>query len=248
MDTPGDKQIERQGHSNALVSEVKSQAAILGSFGALLWVIQIINAAGGGWLTQFGVHPRSLSGLWGILFAPFIHANFAHLIGNTVPLLVLASFVMMRKKRDLLTVSAWSAAVGGLGIWLIAPGDTVHIGASILIFGYLGYLLCRGIVERRFWPIVGSIVTFFAYGSALYGILPGQIGISWQGHLFGLIGGILAAYSMRSAPVAEKEPMRAPALPARTRVSTALPAAPVLTTTELDVDEELEALKARNRR
>ena len=105
---------------------------------------------------------------------------------------------MARRKRDFFIVSALSALVGGLGIWLIAPALSVHVGASILIFGFLGFLLSRGIFERRFWPILGSIVVFFLYGGALFGIVPGQAGISWQGHLFGLLGGILAARLLRT--------------------------------------------------
>ena len=182
-----------------VVTEAKSHAAILGTFVGSLWIIQIVNAISGGALTGFGIHPRTWSGLLGILFAPFLHASFAHLIANTIPLLVLGWFVMLRRKRDLFSVSAISAVVGGLGTWLIAPSGTVHIGASILIFGHLGYLLFRGIFERRFWPIVGSVLVFFTYGSALFGVLPGQPGISWQGHLFGLLGGILAAQLMKKS-------------------------------------------------
>jgi membrane associated rhomboid family serine protease len=164
----------------------------------LLWLIQIVNAfVFGGALVGLGVVPRTLAGLWGILFAPFIHVGFAHLIANTVPLAVLGWFVMLRRKRDLLTVSVISALVGGLGTWLIGPALSVHVGASVLIFGYLGYLLSRGVFERRLWPIVGSVLTFFLYGGALFGVLPGAIGISWQAHLFGLIGGILAARFLR---------------------------------------------------
>jgi membrane associated rhomboid family serine protease len=202
---------ESQSVTNQLVAEVKTQGKILGGFVGLLWVIQIINAAifhGG--LAGLGIHPRTFAGLWGILFAPFLHAGFAHLIANTVPLLVLGWFVMIRRKRDLLTVSALSALVGGLGTWLIAPALSIHVGASILIFGYLGYLLSRGVFERRFWPILGSLMVLFLYGGALFGVLPGDRGISWQGHLFGLIGGILSARLLRrpQIEVAEKSPAR----------------------------------------
>src|SRR5262249_12423638 len=144
-----------------------------------------------------------------------IHLNFAHLIANTVPLLVLGWFVMLRRKRDLFTVSALSALVGGLGIWLIAPALSVHVGASVLIFGYLGYLPSRGFLERRFWPIVGSLVVFFLYGGALTGVLPGTIGVSWQGHLFGLLGGVLAARLLGTPP----DGASGAALPARRRVA-----------------------------
>jgi membrane associated rhomboid family serine protease len=230
-----------------LVAEMKAHAEILGGFVGLLWVIQIVNALLGGALTRFGVEPRTLSGLVGILFAPFLHASFAHLIANTVPLLVLGWFVMLRKKRDLLTVSVISGLVGGLGTWLIAPALTVHIGASVLIFGYLGYLLARGIFERRFWPILGSIAVFFLYGGALFGVLPGQLGISWQGHLFGLLGGILAARWMRTpeldAPAARPSPARsriAESGPARVE---SLPASNDAAA-EAEIEAELERVRA----
>jgi membrane associated rhomboid family serine protease len=109
---------------------------------------------------------------------------------------------MVRRKRDLLYVSLLSALVGGAGVWLIGASNSVHIGASILVFGYLGYLLSRGIFERRFWPIVGSLVVFFLYGGALWGVLPGQPGISWEGHAFGLLGGIVSAWLMKPRDIA----------------------------------------------
>ena len=199
------------GERGALVTEVKAQAAILGGFAGLLWLIQIVNAfLFRGALVNLGVVPRTLGGLWGILFAPFLHVSFAHLIANTVPLLVLGWFVMLRRKRDLFTVSLLAALVGGLGTWLIAPALSVTVGASVLIFGYLGYLLSRGIFERRFWPIAGSLLVFFLYGGALFGILPGALGISWQAHLFGLLGGVLAARMMRgeAGAVPRSEPVR----------------------------------------
>ncbi len=203
--------MQGDGQRGALVREAKAQAAILGGFTGFLWLVQIVNAVlFQGRLFALGVVPRTLSGLWGILFAPFLHASFAHLLANTVPLVVLGWFVMLRRKRNLFTVSLLAALVGGLGTWLIGPALSVHAGASVLVFGYLGYLLSRGIFERRFWPIVGSALVFFLYGSALTGLLPGAIGISWQGHLFGLLGGVLAARLLRQAPgaAAEPEPVR----------------------------------------
>lgn len=194
-----------------LWTEIRAQARVLGGFVGVLWAIHIVNAIifqGG--LVALGIHPRSLGGLFGIFFAPFLHGSFAHISANTVPLVVLGALVMQRRKRDLLTVSVLSALVGGLGTWLIAPSASVHVGASILIFGYLGYLLLRGVFERRVWPIVGSVVAFFLYGGALWGVLPGQVGISWQGHLFGLIGGILAARLLRNTPQAVSQTPRVP--------------------------------------
>jgi len=224
-----------------LLAEVKATGMVLGGGLGVMWIVQIVNAVLGGALFDFGVHPRSLLGLLGILFAPFLHANFAHLIANTIPLAVLGFFVMLRRKRDLAYVSASAALVGGLGTWLIAPSNTVHAGASVLVFGYLGYLLFRGIFEKRFWSIVGSVVVFLLYGTVLFGVLPGQIGISWQGHLFGLLGGILAARLMKQPKALATEPVEA--RPERARIAAPSRALP----DDDDVDEELEAARAKLR-
>jgi len=231
-----------EGERGALVSEVKAQATILGGFAGLLWLIQIVNAfVFRGALVGLGIVPRTLGGLTGIFFAPFLHGSFAHLIANTVPLVVLGWFVMLRRKRDLLTVSLLAGLVGGLGTWLLAPALSVTVGASVLIFGYLGYLLSRGIFERRFWPIVGSVLVFFLYGTALFGVLPGAIGISWQAHLFGLLGGVLAARLMRGAPA----PIAAPA-PTRRRIAeTAGTGARVEALADHDAEIEAELERAR---
>jgi membrane associated rhomboid family serine protease len=227
-----------------LWTEIREQARILGGFVGLLWVVHIVNAiVFQGRLAALGVHPRTLSGLAGILFAPFLHASFAHLAANTVPLVVLGALVMQRRKRDLAIVSVISAIVGGLGIWLIGGAATVHIGASILVFGYLGYLLLRGIFERRVWPILGSIAVFFLYGGALWGVLPGQAGVSWQGHLFGLIGGILAARLLRTPPELS------PAAPGKSRIAGGAGArfAPAPSPEEDAMEEEIERLRRKSR-
>lgn len=232
----------------ALTTELKSQGVILGAFTAFLWLVQLINAViFQGHLSAFGVAPRTLHGLVGILFAPFLHGSFAHIASNTLPLLVLGWFVMLRRKRDFLYVSVLSALVGGLGTWLIGPAASVHVGASVLIFGYLGYLLARGVFERKFWPIVGSLAVFFLYGGALFGVLPGDVGISWQSHLFGLLGGVGAARLLAqpraketAAPAARADSKKLRVQPA-VRVPAAVARAPV----DDDAEEELEALRRR---
>ncbi|MBM4357867.1 MAG: rhomboid family intramembrane serine protease [Deltaproteobacteria bacterium] len=178
----------------ALVTEIKSRATLVGGLIGTMWAEEIVDTVmfrGG--LDRFGIHPRTQGGLVGIPLAPFLHAGFDHLLANTVPLVVLGFFIMARRKRDLAIVTLLATLVGGLGVWLVGASNSVHLGASIVVFGYLGYLLSRGYFERRFWPIVGSIVVFFLYGGALFGVLPGRPGISWEGHLFGFVGGVLAA-------------------------------------------------------
>ena len=137
-----------------------------------------------------------------------------------------------------------SPLVGGLGTWLIAPGNSVHLGASVLVFGYLGYLLLRGYFERHWLSVLGSVVVFFAFGGALWGILPGQPGISWQMHFFGLLGGILAAKLMAGRPELPDSPAgrRVAELPGkRSRL------APTPVDEEFEVDEELERLRRMRR-
>jgi membrane associated rhomboid family serine protease len=176
-----------------LVNEVKAQVSILIAVVALMWGLEIIDAGLGGALNQFGILPRSIVGLRGILFAPFLHGNFPHLIANTPPFLVLGWLVMLRRTSEFFVVSTIVMLIGGLATWLVAPPFTLHIGASGVIFGYLGFLLSRGYFERSIGSILFSIVVALMYGGLIWGVLPGMPGISWQMHLFGFIGGIVAA-------------------------------------------------------
>jgi membrane associated rhomboid family serine protease len=170
--------------------------AALGSIGfvVLLWVIEIVDASMNNELDQYGVQPREDEGLLGILFAPVLHGGWGHLSANTLPALVLGFLVLVSGISRGLQATAVVWVVGGLGVWLVAPSNTVHLGASVLIFGWLVYLMVRGIFTRRAGEIILGMVLFFMYGGLLLGVLPGQPGVSWQGHLFGAIGGALAAW------------------------------------------------------
>lgn len=185
--------MSRGEEMKGLVGEVKAQILILGSFVGLMWGLEILDIFLGGALNRYGIRPHSLIGLRGILFAPFLHGNLFHLAANTVPFVILGWLVMLRRTSDFFTVTAVVMLVAGLGTWLFAPSYTNHIGASGVVFGYLGFLLTRGYFERSFGSILLSVIVGLFYGSMIWGVLPGQIGISWQGHLFGFIGGIIAA-------------------------------------------------------
>jgi len=174
-------------------SQIKTQLTLLLIPLGIMWVVECINFMLGNGLDRYGIIPHSIIGLRGILFAPFLHGSFAHLIANTVPYVTLGWLVMLRRTSDFVWVSVIVALISGLGTWLIAPSDSVHVGASGVIFGYLGFLISRGYFERRFFSILLSIVIGVVYGGFLWGVLPGNSGISWQGHLFGFIGGICAA-------------------------------------------------------
>ncbi|MBD2310966.1 rhomboid family intramembrane serine protease [Desertifilum sp. FACHB-1129] len=186
--------MDRQDETNAIAKELKSQALILGTLVAIFWIVEIVDVVVfQGRLDTFGILPRHPIGLRGILLAPFLHGSFNHLIANTLPFLTLGWLVMLKETRDFFIVSAITLLISGLGVWLFgSPG--FHIGASGVIFGYLGFLLLRGYFERSFVTIFLSVVVGFFYGSLLWGVLPTVPGISWEGHLFGFIGGGVAAY------------------------------------------------------
>jgi membrane associated rhomboid family serine protease len=179
---------------NAITRELKTQATILGSFVSTFWVVEILDRfVFRNRLDIFGIIPRTFIGLRGLLFAPFLHGGFPHLIANTVPFLVLGWLVMLQETSDFFIVTLFTMAVGGLGVWLFAVPGSVHIGASILIFGYLGFLLFRGYFQRNLPSIALSIIVGVMYGGLVWGVLPTDPRISWQGHLFGFLGGVLAA-------------------------------------------------------
>jgi membrane associated rhomboid family serine protease len=158
----------------------------------VMWVEELIDVPLDGRLNRFGIRARRIDGLDGILFSPFLHAGFAHLIANTLPFLVLGGVIAIGGSTRFLQVTVVVGLIGGAGTWLTGPSNSVTIGASGLVFGYLMYLLSRGIFARRLSYVLGSLVVFVFYGSILWGLIPSP-GISWQGHLFGALGGVAAA-------------------------------------------------------
>jgi membrane associated rhomboid family serine protease len=171
---------------------VRAGALSLG-FVAVLWLSEIVDVSQGGDLDRYGIEPRTQEGLWGILCAPLLHGGFDHLEANTAPLLVLGFLVAVVSFARWVAVMAWSWLVSGLGVWLVAPPHTLTLGASGLVFGLLAYLLVAGFLERKPIRILIGVAVFLLYGGVLLGVLPGQEGVSWQGHLFGAVGGVLAA-------------------------------------------------------
>jgi membrane associated rhomboid family serine protease len=160
---------------------------------ALLWVVHLVNIALDGRLIGWGVQPRTVRGLPGIVLHPFLHGSWAHLISNTIGFLMLGGLVLLREPRDFWTVTVLATLVGGIGIWLVGrPGP--HIGISGVIFGYFGYLLFTGVFDRKIGAFLLSLLTFLIWGRLLLGLSPLQRGISWEGHLFGLAGGIAGAW------------------------------------------------------
>jgi membrane associated rhomboid family serine protease len=161
-------------------------------FVAVMWFVEAANVVSRDAL-EIGIRPRTVAGLWGILSAPFVHANIAHLIANTVPFLVLGWLIALRGLRMFLLVTAIVVLLGGAVVWLLGRPFSEHVGASGLVFGYLGFLLARGFFERSLQAVLLSLVVFFFYGGALWGVLPSSPRISWESHLFGALAGVLAA-------------------------------------------------------
>ncbi|GAA5131938.1 hypothetical protein GCM10023320_55810 [Pseudonocardia adelaidensis] len=164
-------------------------------FTAGLYVIEAFDVVGGGALDRnYGIEPLEVDGLDGVLFAPLLHAGWAHLIANTVPFLVLGFLAMAGGFRQFLVVTATIWILGGIGVWLTGGyGSGYHIGASGVIFGWLVFLLTRGFFARSALQILMAVGLFLVWGGILFGVLPGQPGISWQSHLFGALAGLLAA-------------------------------------------------------
>jgi membrane associated rhomboid family serine protease len=171
-------------------SGIKLLVALVG----LMWISEIVDTALNGELDRYGIIAREPDGLFGILTAPFLHLGFGHLISNTLPLVTLGLLIAVSGALRLFSVTALVTTLGGLGTWLVSPPHTVTIGASGLVFGYAAYLIARGIFNRRISQVLIGVVVVLVWGSALLGGLLPQDGISWQGHLFGALAGVFAAW------------------------------------------------------
>jgi membrane associated rhomboid family serine protease len=187
---------------NGVVREARSRLGLPLVLVAVLWIVEVVNLVTQGALLDLGIRPRSPEGLRGIVFAPFLHASLAHLVANTVPFLVLGWLVAVRGLREFFLVTVCVMVLGGAGVWLVGRPFSVHVGASGLIFGYLGFLLARGFWERSVTAIALSLVALFLYGGVLWGVLPASQRISWEGHLFGLIAGIVAGRCLSARSMA----------------------------------------------
>lgn len=170
---------------------------LVAGMAALMWVVEVVDLLAGGRLDGLGIVPRDPDGLVGIVLAPFLHVGFGHLAGNTLPLLVLGATVALGGALRVALVTAVVALVAGLGVWLLAPAGTVHLGASGLVFGYAAYLATRGLFSRRPVQLAVGVLVVLVWGTTLLGGLVPASGVSWQGHLFGALGGVAAARLLR---------------------------------------------------
>lgn len=158
----------------------------------VMWIVAFADAGTPTQLAQYGIRPRSEDGLVGIVAAPFLHADFAHLIANTGAFIVLGMLVAAVSRRYW-PVTVGVALISGVAVWLIAAPNTIHIGASGLVYGYAAFLVAWGLVTRRASSVLVAVLVVLLYGGLVFGVLPTQQGISWQGHLFGAIGGVVMA-------------------------------------------------------
>jgi membrane associated rhomboid family serine protease len=174
-------------------SDRRQALQVVAGMVALMWGLEVVDVAMGHDLDRYGIHPRDVEGLPEIASAPFLHAGFGHLIGNTFPFAILGGTIALAGVRRLLTVTALVGLISGLGVWVIASSNSVHLGASGLVFGYATYLISRGIFSRRLVELaIGAVVAAIWGFTLLWGLLPhGQV--SWQAHVFGAIGGVVAA-------------------------------------------------------
>jgi membrane associated rhomboid family serine protease len=181
---------------------------VVGLMLAGMWVLEIFAYVTDNRILTFGIRAHDVGDIPHVFSAPFLHASFDHLIANTVPFAILGFLAALRGMSKFLLMNVIVMVVGGLGVWFLAPENSVTVGASILIFGYFGYLIGRGIFERRLLDIGIAVIVGALFYSILVGVLPNNPQISWQGHLFGLIGGVLASWTLRRR-----------ALPARRAIS-----------------------------
>ena len=198
--------LDRQG------PRVAQGLALVVGMVALMWAVEIVDIAAGE-LDANGIAPRDVDGLDGIVWAPFLHGGFLHLLGNTVPFLLLGAAIAWSGLRRVAAVAAIVAVVGGLGTWLVGPAGTIHIGASGLVFGFAAYLVSRGAFSRRPAHLAVGVLVLLVYGTTLLvGLVPTP-GVSWQGHLFGALGGLAAARALNARrearlPLGSPQPMR----------------------------------------
>ncbi len=179
-------------------------AVVIAAFTGLLYLSEAVDTVLGGTLDNAGIQPREFDGLDGVLWAPLLHGGWQHLVANTIPVLVLGFLVLSGGIAQFVGVTAVVWLVGGAGIWLVgAPGT--HLGASILVFGWMTFLLVRGFYARSAGQITLAVMLFLVWGGMLWGVLPTTPGVSWEGHLFGALGGLLAA---RLVAGADRAPAR----------------------------------------
>src|SRR5262245_36658879 len=181
--------------------DLRRRATIIAAFVGVIWLIGIFDIVIlGSRLAALGILPRSGQGLWGIALAPLLHGSFHHLLANTIGIVIFGGLVIWRSERHFWMVTIIGALAAGAGTWLFGRAG-IHVGASGVVFAYFGYLLFTGFFERRLGPLLLSVAVFVIWGPTLYGLVPVEGHSSWEGHIFGLIGGMLCAWFLAGRPL-----------------------------------------------
>jgi len=178
----------------------------------ICWLVFLVNnTLSGGHLSQYGIVPRHLSGLPGVLWAPFLHASFRHLAANSVPLLILGGILCLRGRNEFGIATTGGILLGGLLTWLIGR-SAIHIGASGLVFCYFGYVASLAWFQRGIGTLLLSLLCIVGYGGLAWGIIPTSTAVSWESHLAGMLSGVFLAWAT-SKIAKEPKPANAPAVP-----------------------------------
>ena len=178
---------------NLIISQTKINAESLTFIVMIPWAVFILSYLTGNRLLILGIIPRHLYGLPGILFAPLLHANFNHLFFNSIPLLVLSNFILIQGLTYYLQVTLLITLISGFLIWCFAKSG-IHVGASAVITGYWALLISNSYQEGSLTAIILGIVCVYYFAGIFFGIFPGKKGVSWEGHLFGLLAGLATGY------------------------------------------------------
>ena len=163
-----------------------------------MWVIEAINTLDSNNLDNDGIYARNIDHLWGIFTAPFIHVSWQHLIANTVPFVFMGLIIALQGAKRFALVTIVVIVVGGIGTWLVSPSGVVTDGASGVVFGYATYLFTRGFFNRNILELLIGLIVGVVWGGALLSSIVPHYGVSWQGHVCGAIGGVVAAYLLRN--------------------------------------------------
>jgi membrane associated rhomboid family serine protease len=185
--------VTKRGGSDQGVTAIQG-IVLLAAIVGVMWIVEIINAVDSYALDKDGLYPRNFDRIWGILTAPFLHASWQHLIDNTIPFVFMGLIIALKGAKRLALVTAIVIVIGGLGTWLIAPANSLTVGASGVVFGYATYLLTRGLFDRSAVEIITGALVGAVWGGALLASLVPHYGVSWQAHLCGGIAGVVAAW------------------------------------------------------
>jgi membrane associated rhomboid family serine protease len=190
--------VQRAGGSDSAVQAMQGIVLLFGIVG-FMWLLEVINSLDSNALDADGIYPRNIDRLWGIITAPFLHVSFQHLIDNTIPFVFMGAIIALRGAARLALVTAIVIVVGGIGTWLVSPSGTVIVGASGVVFGYATYLFTSGFFDRSALEILSGVIVGVVWGGALVAsVVPQNNGVSWQGHVCGAIGGVVAAWLLAS--------------------------------------------------